>query len=73
MKQLILKAISNRKRLNRLGKSCYTSTQFIRNLEYWISNGANIAEIVANHEPELRLLMTRNFIKQFEILKDEMK
>lgn len=69
MKQLILKAIATRKRLNRLGKSYIRSEQFICNLEYWIANGANIAVIVANHEPELRLLMTKNFIKQFEILK----
>jgi hypothetical protein len=70
MKQLIQKAIANRKRLNRLGKSYHRSEQFIINLEYWIASGASILVIVENHEAALRLLMTKNFIKQFEILKE---
>ena len=72
MKTLIKKAISNRKRLNRLNKSFIRSEQFIRNLEYWLANGASVETIVQNHEKALRLMMTKNFIKQFEILKLEL-
>ena len=72
MLNLIQKAIRIRKRLNRLGKSHYKSEQFIRNLEYWIGSGASIKNIVQNHEPALRIMMTINFIKQFEKLKEKL-
>lgn len=72
MKNLLQKAIANRKRLNKQNKSYYRCEQFIKNLEYWISTGASIAVIVENHEPALRLLMTKNFIDKFEILKLEL-
>ena len=66
MKKLIIKALANRKRLNRQNKSFIRSEQFIRNLEYWMGTGADINTIVQNHEKALRLMMTKNFIKQFD-------
>lgn len=72
MKKLIIKAIRNRKRLNRLNKSYIRSEQFIRNLEHWIASGASIKTIVDRHEGKLRLMLTRNFIGEFEMLKKEL-
>lgn len=66
MKALLLKAISLRKRLNRTNKSYVRSEQFIRNLEYWIANGANINQIVQKWEKEIRLMMPPNMMKEFE-------
>jgi len=68
MKQLLIKAIKNRKRLNSLNKSHIRSEQFIRNLEYWLSCNADINKLVKRHEAEIRILMTKNFINQFEKL-----
>ena len=69
MKHFLLKIIANRKRLNRLGKSHVRSEQFIRNLEYWLSCGADVGKIVNRHEAAIRLLMTSNFVNEFERLK----
>ena len=68
MKQFLLKIIANRKRLNRLNKSHYRSEQFITNLEYWLSCGADIKKLVKRHEDSIRILMTNNFTNQFETL-----
>ena len=69
MKHLLQNAIKNRKRLNKLNKSYYRSEQFIRNLEHWIASGASIKTIVENHEAAIRLMLTKNFIEKFELLK----
>ena len=68
MKQLLLKAISIRKRLNRTNASFVRSEQFICNLEYWIANGANIDQIVQKWEKEVRLMLPPNMMGEFEKL-----
>lgn len=73
MKPFLLKIIANRKRLNRLNKSHYRSEQFITNLEYWLSCGADINKLVKRHESAIRILMTKNFTNQFETLCQEIE
>lgn len=68
MKPFLLKIIANRKRLNRLNKSHYRSEQFITNLEYWLSCGADVKKLVKRHESAIRILMTSNFTNEFEKL-----
>ena len=68
MKQLLLKAISIRKRLNRINKSYVRSEQFIRNLEYWIANNANVDQIAQKWEKQVRLMLPPNMMGEFEKL-----
>lgn len=68
MKSLLLRAISTRRKLNEANKSNYRSEQFIKNLEYWIANGADIDKIVQKHENLIRLMLPPSFMNKFEKL-----
>jgi hypothetical protein len=69
MRDLVLKAMANRKRLNKKGLSHpdFRSEQFMKNMGYWLANGADVFDIIKNHEPELRIMMTTNFKKRFDM------
>ena len=43
----------------------------MRNLSYWLHNGADASTIIKNYEPEIRIMMTSNFIKNMDILRDK--
>jgi len=70
MKQLLLSAIRLRLQLIRTNRSrIQIPERLCKELLYWINNGADIERLVQKRDVEIRAILTPNYMKKYEQLK----
>lgn len=70
MKQLLLSAIRTRLFLIRTNKSRIQGTeQICKELQYWISNGADCDRLAQSWDVKIRMILTRAHLAKYEQLR----